>query len=404
MTGHGGEDGAADGEDREDGTRDGHPEAVQHLLARLADLPSLWLDVVGATGPLRGARHLDELTVRIVELLELTNGAAGHHPGERPLAPLLAGCREVRGSWRLDTRSGALRLEGMTAFLPVLPLRDEDMDEDVDRLAVMVGLRPPGGADGCDTVLVGSLAQRDALPIRHRGDAELPVLAVAVRDHLVDGLATATVLARTPEGPGAAPLPAPAADRDPDAARAADRLLDLFAGFEHALARRAAAGRGPAGDAAGDAEVEHRRRTLLATAEEVQVEVQQRLPAGTLEPVRLHVTATTWDDPDGLDVLPLTYTLRLDLVAGARGAGVLEVGTWSGRSQRAVLLPHVADLWTDHLDSALRRAHVVVPAVRRPPRDDLEDPVPEVGPPVADDFDHEGAFRAIRALVDDVPF
>ncbi len=409
MTGHGadGVDGV-DGQDGPGGGPGGGPGAdgwdelnggAAPLLEALAHVPELWVDQVGEVGRLRGARHLEQLVAQVVELLELTNAAIGFSPAERPLGAFLDACHDVRGRWSLDTGSGALELQDVTLTLPLLPLPGSDEDgQGGDRLVVRVRVpAPEQGAEPVGDVLVASLARPDALGIQHRGDVSLPALAVAVRDHLVDRLATATVLARAPEGAGVSPFPAIPADRDPDAAHAADRTLDLLAGFEHALARRAVAGRGPAGDAVGDAEVEHRRGIVLEDVEDVTVDVDQDLPAGTLQPVRLHFTARTGDDPDGLDVLPEKYTLHLDLVAGRRGVGVLEASTWSGHAYRSVLLPHVTDLWTDHLDAALRRCHAVVPAVRRRPIDDIRDPVPEVGPPVP-----ESVWGKLRAGMDEL--
>jgi len=102
------------------------------------------------------------------------------------------------------------------------------------------------------------------------------------------------------------------------------------------------------------------------------------LPEGTVEPVRLTFRVTTGEDPDGFGVLPITYNLQLDLTETNRGEGLLEVSSWTGR---AVLLPHVADLWTDRIDSALRRTNAIVPGIRRVLHDETMDPVVEVGPP-----------------------
>jgi hypothetical protein len=107
--------------------------------------------------------------------------------------------------------------------------------------------------------------------------------------------------------------------------------------------------------------------------------------------------ATTGEDPDGCDVLPLTYDLQFDLTEQHRGEGLLEVSSWTGTSQRAVLFPHVADLWTDHVDSALRRANAIVPGVRRRVHDERMDPVLEVAAPAH-------AWDAERSLSAEVPF
>ena len=107
--------------------------------------------------------------------------------------------------------------------------------------------------------------------------------------------------------------------------------------------------------------------------------------------------ATTGEDPDGFDVLPLTYELQLDLIEKHRGQGLLEVSSWTGSAERAVLLPHGTDLWTDHIDSALRRANAIVPGVRRGLHDETMGPVAEVGPPVR-------AWDPDRVVAAEVPF
>ncbi len=151
--------------------------------------------------------------------------------------------------------------------------------------------------------------------------------------------------------------------------------------LEYVLARGAAGGRGPDGESITDREVTHRKGVLLDTIDQVRVTVHQALPGGTVEPVLLALRATTGEDPDGFDVLPLTYDLQLDLTEKHRGQGLLEVSSWTGSAGRAVLLPHVTDLWTDHIDSALRRANAIVPGVRRRLHDETMDPVLEVEAP-----------------------
>ena len=110
------------------------------------------------------------------------------------------------------------------------------------------------------------------------------------------------------------------------------------------------------------------------------------------------VDARTGDDPDGLNVLPVDFELELDLRAGHRGEGLIEVTTWSGSAERALLLPHLPDLWEDHIDSALRRAHAVVPAVRRTPDEELNLPVPEVDSPLG------GSHRRRHFSLEELPF
>jgi hypothetical protein len=140
-----------------------------------------------------------------------------------------------------------------------------------------------------------------------------------------------------------------------------------------------------------------RKDVLFASLDEVRVTIHQELPEDTIEPVALTFKATTSDDPDGFDVLPLTYRLQLDLTETHRGEGLLEVSSWTGTSERAVLLPHVAGLWTDHIDSALRRAKVLAPGIRRTLHDETIDPVLEVEPP-------RRAFDPARDMPADVPF
>jgi hypothetical protein len=214
-----------------------------------------------------------------------------------------------------------------------------------------------------------------------------PLLAEGVRDHLTDALATATVLSHTSSDENHQLFEEPAGDVDADAARTADRLVDLFAGLEHALARRDAGGRDPDGDSPVDPEVESRRTKLFAMSGGITVDVRQSLPAGTLEPERLTVIACTGADPDGYGMQPIPYRLSVDLRDARRGEGILEVEGDVGQAERAVLLPRMTLLWTDHIDSALRRAHVLVPGVRRSILDEVERPVEEVEPPVGDEFE-----------------
>ena len=136
---------------------------------------------------------------------------------------------------------------------------------------------------------------------------------------------------------------------------------------------------------------------LLDAIERVRVTVHQSLTGGTVEPVRLAFRATTGEDPDGFDVLPLIYDLQLDLTEQHRGEGLLKVRSWTGTSQRVVLLPHVADLWIDPFNSALRRANAIVPGIRRRLHDETMDPVREVAAPVRE-------RGGDRSLASEVPF
>jgi hypothetical protein len=110
------------------------------------------------------------------------------------------------------------------------------------------------------------------------------------------------------------------------------------------------------------------------------------------------VIACTGPDPDGYGMQPIPYRLSVDLRDARRGEGILEVEGDVGGAERAVLLPRMTLLWTDHIDSALRRAHVLVPAVRRSILEEMEHPVEEVEPPVGGEF-----ARLLRGY-SDVPF
>ncbi len=391
--------------------------AVTEHLEGFADLPRLWAAAVAGEGAVRGMRHLETLAARLAELLETTEAAATVHPVERPLAPFLAACPRMDGEWELDTRDLGLRLRTVRLILPPLTWPVADDAEEVLLVGILLAQPPVHGGEQ-DRILVSTPTTDGMAGIHLVRAVGLPVLAGAARDLLSDRLATATVLARTSDVGAMRRTPGdlPAEDEDPDAAGAADRLLDLLAGLEHALSRRAAGVRGPDGTAPGDAEVVRRRDVLLAEAERIVVDVLQLLPAGTVEPVRIRTTLRPGDDPDDLDVLPVRYDLSLDLRDGARGAGLLEVVTPAGRAERPVLLPRVADLWTDHVDSALRRAHAVVPAFPRRPIDDAEEPLPVVDAPLAERSEPDPAELLRRMLAgvagvadvaagaDDIPF
>ena len=83
---------------------------------------------------------------------------------------------------------------------------------------------------------------------------------------------------------------------------------------------------------------------------------------------------------------------------GHRGEGLINVSTWAGGAERALLLPHLPDLWDDHIDSALRRAHVIIPAVRRTPDEETALPVPDVDPPLSESTGRRGFS------LEDLPF
>jgi hypothetical protein len=397
-------------EERERQQRETLAEEFADGFRQLAEIERLWVELISPAGPARSERQVEALLPRVAELLELTYGAALVHPSERPLRPLLERCPTITGEWELDTEALTLELVGSTLVLPLLPVprgpdllkEDDGKDSEDERYSLGLGTRiilsqPPGPTAALDELGIALFREGQFASQEHWMRLDLTALADAVRTHLIDALASSTVLTRTSTREHDPIVRTPAVDRDVDAARSADRLVDLYAGLEHALARGAAGGRGPDGDSVTDREVTHRKGVLLDAIDRVRVTVHQALPGGTVEPVRLAFRATTGEDPDGFDVLPLTYDLQLDLTEQHRGEGLLEVSSWTGTSQRAVLLPHVADLWTDHIDSALRRANAIVPGIRRALHEETMEPVVEVGPP-------RRAFDSARHLPADVPF
>ena len=364
--------------------RQASARTIADQLAMLRDIEVAWVELADHTRPVRTQRDMEAMTAHAAQLVEMTAVAGSVHPTKRPLRPLLERCPRIVGDWSLDTRAHALTLIEAKLWLPPLPLF-VDSDTDPEWLLVRVDLRQPAAdEDMSDVLLASTLRGGEAGAHQHITRVNTPVLSSAVRDHLVAALPTATVLSRTAGDDGIAGVRAPRPDRDVDGARAADRLVDLLAGLEHALTRRAIANRGPDGDAPGDAEVANRQAIVFDIADRIELHVRQTLPAGTLEPVLLSVDGRTGDDPDGLDVLPVGFVLELDLRDGHRGEGLIHVSTWAGGAERALLLPHLPDLWDDHIDSALRRAHVIIPAVRRTPDEENALPVRDVDPPLAE--------------------
>ena len=363
-------------------------EAEQNAvtLALVLDVETLWDVLLGEIRPVTTERQFEAVVARAAELVEATAVAVNVHPSERPLRPLLERCTRIIGGWRLDTEKLTLVLQGAKVELPPLPL-PANSDGAPETLHLHVDLAQPRSDDESDRLVViardadGDAVFGKALTVR------APLLAEGVRDHLTDALATATVLSHTSSEADRRLFDDPETDVDADAARTADRLVDLFAGLEHALARREAGGRDPAGGSPVDPEVESRRTKLFAMSGGITVDVRQSLPAGTLEPERLTVIAGTDSDPDGYGMQPVGYRLSVDLRDARRGAGILEVEGDVGWAERAVLLPRMTLLWTDHVDSALRRARVLIPGVRRSILDEVEHPVEAVEPPVGDEFE-----------------
>ena len=379
--------GKSDDEADEQRRRAEKAEQNASTLDLLLDVETLWDVLLGEIRPVTTERQFDAVVARAAELVEATAVAGTVHPSERPLRPLLERCPLIFGGWRLDTEALTLTLHRAKVQLPPLPL-PSDSDGAPDTLHLHVDLaQPRANGEASDRL---SVIARDA-----GGEAVFgkvltvlaPLLAEGVRDHLTDSLATATVLSHTSSEVNHRLFEEPEGDVDADAARTADRLVDLFAGLEHALARRDAGGRDPDGDSPIDPEVESRRTKLFAASGGITVDVRQNLPAGTLEPERLTVIACTEADPDGYGMRPIPYRLSVDLRDARRGEGILEVEGDVGQAERAVLLPRMTLLWTDHIDSALRRAHVLVPGVRRSLLDEVEHPVEAVEPPVGDEFE-----------------
>ena len=390
--------GCSDDEAEEHRRRAEEAEQNAVTLALVLDVETLWDMLLGEIRPVTTERQFEAVVAHAAELVEATAVAGTVHPSERPLRPLLERCPIVFGGWRLDTEALTLTLHQAKVELPPLSLPG-DSDGAPDTLDLHVDLaQPRANGEASDRLTV---IARDA-----EGDAVIgkvltvltPLLAEGVRDHLTDALATATVLSHTSSDENHQLFEEPAGDVDADAARTADRLVDLFAGLEHALARRDAGGRDPDGDSPVDPEVESRRTKLFAMSGGITVDVRQSLPAGTLEPERLTVIACTGADPDGYGMQPIPYRLSVDLRDTRRGEGILEVEGDVGQAERAVLLPRMTMLWTDHIDSALRRAHVLVPGVRRSLLDEVEHPVEEVEPPVG------GEFEQLLRGYSDLPF
>lgn len=366
-----------------DPVEDGPEEEVPHVLATMA---MRWGELIGLRpdAEVRGRRHLDVLVAQLTELLEGLDATVARHPSDRVLDGFLAACPRIEAEWELDTLRPELVARTTALALPPAPVGGDGRT-----LFAMVVLGDPSGPHG---VLVAS---EDVDPDggAMRVDVRLPALAAAVLDHLVAGLRTAAVLVRTPapEGPG---VPAPEVDAADDAADgaadAAEHVVGLLARLEAAVHRAGTLGGDPG--AMRDERLLRRRDDALGRVGSVRVDVRQRLPDGILEPTALALSAAPGREPDDGAV---RYHLALDLTEGRRGVGRLEVEGRRGRSVRRVRLPGLVELWTDHVESALHRAHVVVPAVG-PAGPDAVPPVP---PPV-----REPTARELHDPLPDVPF
>lgn len=362
-----------------DPVEDGPEEAAPHVLATMAER---WGELIGL-GPeaeVRGRRHLDVLVAQLTELLEGLDATVARHPSDRVLDGFLAACPRIEGEWELDTLRPELVARTTALALPPAAVGGEGR-----ALFAMVVLGDPSGPHG---VLVAS---EDVDPDggAMRIDVRLPSLATAVLDHLVAGLRSAAVLVRTP-APGGPAAPGPEADAEDGAADAAEHVVRLLARLEAAVHRAGRLGGDPS--ATHDERLLRRRDDALGRVGRVRVDVRQRLPEGVLEPTALMLSAAPGRESDEGTV---RYHLALDLTDGRRGVGRLEVEGHRGRSVRRVRLPGLVELWLDHVESALRRAHVVTPAVRSAGPEAVR-PVP---PPV-----REPAVRELHDPLPDVPF
>ena len=388
---------------------------VKERLALLTDLQETFVQMLGHPGPVMTEHHFKSLTHRVVELLELTDVAGSIHPNERPLSPMLDRCPHVEAEWDLDTEELSLRLAEVRLLLPVLPLPIDGDEPSIDGLGVRVDfsfdpVTIPNGDFA--NVLIHSVVDGELGPYAVSQWAGLPVLRVGLTDHLADALTTAMVLSRSGDHESSSstsvlPEELPQ-DSDAEAGRTVDALVAQYDWLERELLRRATAVRHPDGSQDGDDEVQASRDLLLETITRVRVRVRQTLPAGILTPVLLEYHGSTGQDLDesGLDLV--NHELALALEGSLRGQGLLSLGEWQGTAARRVLLPHVCDLWDDHIDSAIRRAHAVVPALRRTPQAERENPTPYVDPPAGDPFARYGTNEVTGENAplpsEDVPF
>lgn len=368
-------------------------------MALLTDIEELWVALIGPIDPVTKERQLEALAHRVGELLDATVDADLVHPMEGVLAPLVARMPTIEGVWRLETEAAGthrpeMELVGAYASLPDLPLPTFGVDEqELEASAQHLGVRldlnvhlDPGVSVIPDFVHVTLLGDTVGDAPTTQVGGRYPSLRAEVGTTLERALASATYLSRcAPPDRRWQTRTEVQHDRDPEAARLADRLVELLAGLEHALARQDAGRRNPDRTSDADAEVAYRQSLVFASAEDVTVHLIHRLPANTLEPSRLRMRVATGLGPDRSDLLPATFLLELDLSDGRRGAGMLETDDWRGKAQRAVLLPHVVEQWTEYVDSAVARANVRTRGLRRPIRDEVVSPIDEVPMPVGRD-------------------
>lgn len=378
---------------------------VKERLELLSDLQETFVRMLGHPGPVKTERHFESLTHRVIELLELTDVAGSIHPNERPLRPLLDRSPQIEAEWDLDTGTLSLQLSEIRLFLPILPLPLDGDEPSIDGLVVRVDFSfDPVSVPNGDyaTVLVHSLIEGEPGPYATSHWALLPVLRVGLTDHLADALTTALLLSRSGHTRGSSQASRLSvklqADTDTEAGQWIDELVAQYEDLDRALLSRQTATRRPDGSRDGDRDVEASRDLLLDSITQAQVRVRQTLPAGVLTPVQLEYQASTGQDLGPSNLNFLNYKLSVALEGDQRGQGVLTVDEWQCTAARRVYLRNVCDLWDDHIDSAIRHAHAVVPALRRTPHAERDYPTTLVEPPVG-----EQAARHRSAKIPEVP-
>ena len=363
--------------------QENEPQEVWAVLDALSDPEALWEEMVHGVGPATNQRQVAALAHRVAELLELTEIAAHIYPDRRPLRGFLERCGSVEGLWELDIEHLLMRLDVVSLWTApfLIPSREEGAGAGVVTFAHL--FQPPS-AGGLDAISVSVFEHDGSRSEEHELPVTLPVLAGAARDHLLSAISTATVLARSPEGFVFPTVEPPEADTDPEATRAADRLVELFTAYEQLLGLKASAKRTPDGTTAFDEAVERQQAVLFDHAYTTKVTLRHRLPENTLEPIRLRIETHTGHDPDGDDPLPIAYRLELDISENHRGTGRIVTGNWDGTAARAVHLPNVTHTWIDHIESAALRSQIVAEGIRRTPADEIANPIPTVDAPIAE--------------------
>ena len=356
---------------------------VRALLDALADPDELWAAMVDGVGPVRSQRQVAALAHRVAELLELTQVAQHIHPTQRPLQGFLEWCGSVEGIWELDLDHLLMRLTTVSLWTApfLIPSQEDGVAAGV---VAFVHLFQPPTDTALDTIAVSVFEHDGSRSDEHELTLSIPVLAGAARDHLLSAIPTATVMARAPEGFCFPAVNDPEEDSDPDAARAADRLVELLNDYESLLKRQAAEQRTPDGVSILTEEIARQQAVLFDHAYTTKVTIRHRMPENVLEPIRLSVDTHTGHDPNGDDPLPTAYRLELDMSEGHRGTGRIRTGNWSGQAERAIHLPHVTYTWIDHIESAMLQSQIVAEGIRRTPADEIANPIETVLAPIAE--------------------